>query len=241
MKYDFLKLPDFYSVRDFSQIEYSFEGMEGMKCYCFFDNGFTSNIINGNNRDMRFIWDGFILFVDRSISLEDIRNETDLYNARLVALQRTDLQGKKFNSMEVRDYIINKLQAEDIPYEIRPDFKTVDGYPSKCDLWSTRDSSVLIDAIDCVGEGDAYFFKDVGFNYEITFNESHLPSFLYSHLGAVVLKGKNSTAISRLIVNNQNLCDYLEKVIGGKKLYSYIEGRELLGSSISKIESCFKK
>ncbi len=55
MQYDTNKLPDFYSVRDFEQIDYSLEGMEGKKCYCFFDNGFTSNVIEPNKRDIRFI------------------------------------------------------------------------------------------------------------------------------------------------------------------------------------------
>ena len=45
MDYDRNKLPDFYSVRNYEQVDYSLEGLEGKKCYAFFDNGFTSNII----------------------------------------------------------------------------------------------------------------------------------------------------------------------------------------------------
>jgi len=241
MQYDVNKLPDFFSVRNFEQIDYSLEGMEGKKCYCFFDNGFASNIIEPNKRDMKFIWDGFILFVDSDISLDDIRNQTNLFDARLVALQRTNLLGKKFNTDEVREYILNKLEEKNISYEIKNDSKNVDGYPSKCDLWSTRDYSVLVDAIDCVGMGNAYYFKNSDFHYEITFNESGLPSFLYSHLGALVLRGENSLAISRLIVNNQGLEDNLEKIIGSEKIYSYLEGKDLPGTTISKINSSIKK
>lgn len=240
MQYDVNKLPDFFSVRNFEQIDYSLEGMEGKKCYCFFDNGFSSNIIEPNKRDMKFIWDGFILFVDSEITLEDIRNQISLFDARLVALQRTNLLGEKFNNNEVREYILKKLEEKNIPYEIKKDSNLVNGYPSKCDLWSTRDSSVLVDAIDCVGMGDAYYFKNTNFKYEITFNESNLPSFLYSHLGALVLRGENSTAISRLIVNDENLSNYLEKIIGSEKLYSYLSGKELSGTTISKIENGIK-
>ena len=72
------------------------------KCYTFFDNGFKSTIIAPNNRDIRFIWDGFLLFVDSDITLNDIKNGTNLYNSRLVALQRTRLNGEKANNYEVR-------------------------------------------------------------------------------------------------------------------------------------------
>ena len=33
--YDSNKLPDFFSVRNYEQIDYSMEGMSGKKCYCF--------------------------------------------------------------------------------------------------------------------------------------------------------------------------------------------------------------
>ncbi len=59
MEYNINKLPDFYSVRNLEQIDYSLEGLEGKKCYAFFDNGFTSNILEGNKRDMRFVWMAF--------------------------------------------------------------------------------------------------------------------------------------------------------------------------------------
>lgn len=241
MKYLADKLPDFFSVRDYEQIDYSLEGMDGKKCLCFFDNGFSSNVIEPNKRDIKFIWDGFILFVDKSISLDDIRCGTDLHDARLIALQRTSLFGEKSNGKSVRDYIINSLESMRIPYQEMSDFKNVEGYPSKCDLWSTRDESVLIDAINCTGIGDAYYFKDASFNYEITFNVSNIPNFLYSHKGALVLKGENSTAIARLITNDLNLRDYLSKLIGEDKIHSYVEGRDLSGKSISKIEADIKR
>ncbi len=105
MEYNINKLPNFYSVRNLEQIDYSLEGLEGKKCYAFFDNGFTSNILEGNKRDMRFVWDGFLLFVDYNITLDDIRNGVDLFDSRLVALQRTNLLRKKFNTEEIREYI----------------------------------------------------------------------------------------------------------------------------------------
>lgn len=240
MKYDITKLPDFFSVRDYEQIDYSFEGMEGTKCLCFFDNGFTSNIIE-SNRNMRFIWDGFLLFVNEETTIDDLKNQTSLYNNRLVALQRTNRLGKKFNDEETRSYIISKLQKQNIPFEIMPDFKEVTGYPSKSDLWSTRDFSVLLDAIDCVGDGNAYFFKNDNFMFEISFNKSNIPSFVYSHKGAIVLHGKNSTAISRLIYSNDQLRTFLEQKFGEEKLFSYVEGRNLIGKPINEIETIIKK
>lgn len=237
MKYDSDKLPDFFSVRNYEQIDYSLEGMEGLKCYCFFDNGFSSNIIEPNKRNIKFIWDGFLLFVDSDVTIEHIKNGIDLYNGRLVALQRTSPFREKFNNNEVRQYILHQLDNKNIEYEIMPDSKQVEGYPSKCDLWSTRDVSVLLDAIDCVEIGDAYFFQNSNFKYEIAFNVSKIPCFVYSHLGAVVLRGKNSTAISRLICNHQSLQNYLEKIVGGERLFSYLEGRFLPGISISELEN----
>lgn len=241
MKYDSNKLPDFFSVRNFEQLDYSFEGMKGKKCYCFFDNGFTSNIIEPNKRDIKFIWDGFIVFVDSNITLEDLKCGINLYNGRLVALQRTNLLGKKFNDNKVREYILSKLQKQNIPFEIMNDTKEVSGYPSKCDLWSTRDQSVLLDAIDCVGQGDAYYFQNPDFKYEISFNQSKIPTFSYSHSGAIVLHGENSTAISRLILNNLHLQEYLEKIVGSEVLYSYLEGKFLPGRPISQLEESIKK
>lgn len=241
MKYDSNKLPDFFSVRNYEQINYSLEGMEGKKCYCFFDNGFSSNIIEPNKRDIKFIWDGFIMFVDPNITIENMKESADLFNGRLVALQRTNLLGKKFNNIEVRKYIIDQLQQKNIEFEIMEDVKQVDGYPSQCDLWSTRDQSVLLDAIDCVGLGDAYFFQNSEFKYEISFNKSEIPTFVYSHLGAIVLHGENSTAISRLICNNQELQKYLENAVGNEVLYSYLEGKFLPGISISKLENKTRK
>lgn len=235
------KLPDFFSVRDKEQIDYSLEGMDNKKCFCFFDNGFNSNILNGSTRDIRFIWDGFILFTDKDITLEDLKNGVDLYDSRLVALQRTNLEGKKANSDEVVEYIIEKLKEKDISYEIMPDKKEpIGNYPSKCDLWSTRDSSVIIDAIDCVGSGDAYFVKDDNFEYTINFNSSNIKRFVYSHKGALILRGENSTAISRLICNNENLQEQIEKIIGEEKLIGYLTGETLSATSIDKVGKSFK-
>ncbi len=241
MTYDINKLPDFYSVRNFEQIDYSFENMEGKKCYCFFDNGFSSNVIEPNKRDIKFIWDGFVLFTDSDITLNDLQSGINLYNSRLVALQRTNVIGEKFNNENVRNYIVTKLKNHNIPFEIMLDRKLVDGYPSKCDLWSTRDSSVLLDAIDCTGNGSAYYFRNEDFRYEISFNQSNIPTFSYSHLGAIVLKGENNTAISRLLYNNNDLLNYLNKIIGSKQLYSYLEGKSLFGTCISNLEDNIKK
>lgn len=241
MKYDVTKLPDFYSVRDYAQIDYSFEGMEDSKCFCFFDNGFDSNVIEPNKRDIKFIWDGFLLFVDKNTTIDDLKNQKSLYTNRLVALQRTNRLGKKFNNEEIRKYIIAKLKEKNIPFEIMPDFKEVNGYPSQSDLWSTRDFSVLLDAIDCVGEGNAYFFKNDNFMFEISFNQSGIPSFVYSHKGAIVLHRENSTAISRLIFNNEELKTILEQNFDEEKIYSYVEGRDILGKPISEVKSSIKK
>ena len=41
-----------------------------------------------NKRNIKFIWDGFLLFVDSDVTIEHIKNGIDLYNGRLVALQR---------------------------------------------------------------------------------------------------------------------------------------------------------
>lgn len=236
MDYDRNKLPDFYSVRNYEQVDYSLEGLEGKKCYAFFDNGFTSNIIEPNKRDIKFIWDGFLLFVDQDVTLDDIRNGVDLWDARMVALQRTNLLGKKFNDEEVRNYILNQLNEKNIPVEIMKDKQEVNGYPSSCDLWSTRDEAVLMDAVDCTGMGDAYYFRSSDFNYRISFPTSHLPDFYYKHQGALVLRGENSTAISRLILNDYNLQIHLERVIGEDKLYSLLEGKNLPGTSIENVK-----
>ena len=239
MQYDMNNLPDFFSVRNYEQIDYSFEGLENKKCYVFFDNGFSSNVIEPNKRDIRFVWDGFLLFVSPDISLEDIKNGINLHDERLVALQRTHYL-EKANSAEVQSYIIDKLVEKVIPYQIMKDKNEVNGYPSSCDLWSTRDTSVLMDAMDCTGNGKAYYFRNADFHYNITFPESNLPAFLYSHQGAIVLKGENSTAIARLIRNDENLQNYLERIIGTEKLYSFLEEKDLLGTSIDHLKNHLK-
>lgn len=240
MEYNKNYLPDFYSVRNREQIDYSFEGMENKKCLLFWDNGFVSNIIEPNKRDMRFIWDGFLLFVDKDISIDDIKQGINLHDERLVALQRISVQGDKSNGLEVREYITKKLESLSIPYEIMPDKRKVDGYPSKCDLWSTRDESVLIDATNCTGDGQAFYFSDARFNYRITFDTSNLPDMNYEHTGAIVLRGENETAISRLLDNDNNLRSYLEGIVGKEKIHSFIQDCDLPGDTISNIESKLK-
>lgn len=240
MEYNRNYLPDFYSVRNKDQIDYSFEGMENKKCLLFFDNGFTSNIIEPNKRDIRFIWDGFLLFIDKEISIDDIKNGINLHDERLVALQRMSVNGNKSNSQDIREYIINKLKSMGIPYEIMPDKRDVDGYPSKCDLWSTRDESVLIDATNCTGDGQAFYFNDAMFTYRITFSSSGLPDMFYEHTGAIVLRGENETAISRLLNNDNNLRSYLEEIVGKEKIHSFIQDCDLPGNTISNIENTLK-
>ena len=94
----------------------------------------------------------------------------------------------------------------------------------------------MLDAIDCAGEGEAYYFQNANFHYTITFDKSNIPSLVYSHLGAVVLRGENETAIARLIKNDENLQGYLERVIGTEKIHSYLEGRNLSGTAIGTIK-----
>lgn len=240
MEYNNNYLPDFYSVRNKEQIDYSMEGMENKRCLLFFDNGFVSNIIEPNKRDMRFIWDGFLLFIDKDISIDDIKDGINLFDQRLVALQRMSVRGDKSNSQEIRDYIISRLEELGIPYEVMPDKRDVDGYPSKCDLWSTRDESVLIDAIGATGDGQAYYFDDALFDYVIKFGTTNIPDMHFNHKGAVVLRGENETAISRLIDNDKNLKSYLEGIVGKEKIRSYIENRDLSGTTISNLENKLK-
>lgn len=229
-------LPDFYSVRNREQIDYSFEGMKGKKCLLFLDNGFTSSIIEPNKRDMRFIWDGFYLFVDEATSIEDLKAGLDLYHDRLVALQRTSVRGIKSNNSEVKQYLVQKLEEMNIPYEVMPDTNLVDGYPTSCDLWSTRDSSVLIDAMDTVGEGEAYYYQNSLFQFRIKFLESGIPDFYYKHDGAVVLKGSGDKAISRLVESDANLKRILSQIINEKKIYSDVQGKNLSGTSIAELK-----
>lgn len=240
MNYNINKLPDFYSVRNFNQLEYSFEGMENKTCYLFFDNGFSSNLISTNTRDIKFIWDGFLLFVDSSISLDDIKNGVDLYNERIVALQRTNYFSY-FNNSEVRNWIINKLNTLQIPFFLMPDTNRVNGYPSSCDLWSTREASVLLDATSTTGDGNAYYFYNPIFEYNIKFNITQLPDLLYRHNGALVLKGNSSNAIIRLVENDFNLKEQLENIIGEEKLYSMLEQRMIPGITIEKINNEIKR
>ena len=233
MEYNINNLPDFFSVRNTEQIDYSMEQMEGKICYLFFDNGFASSIIEPNKRDIRFIWDGFMLFTNPSITLEDIKRKVNLYDSRLVAFQRTT---KHLNDDETRIYIMEKLKEKNIPFKIMPDINLVSGYPSQSDLWSTREKCVLMDATDCTKDGNAYYFNDDRFSFTITFSESNLPTLNYKHKGAIVLKGESSTAIVRLLENNQQLREEKEKTIGSNTVYSYLEQRLLKGTTIKKLK-----
>lgn len=56
----------------------------------------------------------------------------------------------------------------------------------------------------------------------------------------IVLHGENSTAISRLICNNQALQEYLEKTVNSEILYSCLEGKFLPGISISELDNHIK-
>ena len=49
------------------------------------------------------------------------KNGVDLYNSRLVAFQRLNALGKKFNDLDVRNYIMIKLKENDIRYEVMDD------------------------------------------------------------------------------------------------------------------------
>ena len=44
--YNINKLPDFYSVRNFEQIDYSLEGMSFKKCFAFFDKNAPERYYN---------------------------------------------------------------------------------------------------------------------------------------------------------------------------------------------------
>lgn len=234
MKYNINKLPDFYSVRTIEQIDYSFENMERKKCFVFFNNGFTSNVIEPNKRDIRFVWDGLLLFVSPDIEIEDIRNGVDLYNERLVAFQRTK-QNISATNPDIRAYVLEKLASMHIPYQIMPDTNLVSGYPSQGDLWSTREEAVLLDATETTGNGPAYYFNNPSFNFRIKFNSSNLPDFEYNHQGALVLKGESSTAVIRFLANDIDLQTKIEKIVGGDKLYSYLEGKELPAKTIDEL------
>ena len=51
-----------------------------------------------------------------------------------MALQRTDIFGRKANTEEVREYILRKLTEHEITFEILNDKNEVSVYPSKCNF-----------------------------------------------------------------------------------------------------------
>ncbi len=207
-KYDMNYLPDFFSVRNKDQIDYAFEGMEDKKCFVFFDNGFDSTFVETNTREIKYIWDGFLLFVDKNVDLEDIKNGINLHDARIMALQRTRYFNKA-NTGDVRNYILDKLRNNKIKYEIMPDKNEVSGYPARGDMWSTRDETVLNDAIDCIQDGTATFYPLSEFSYNIKFSQTNIPNFNYEHTGGIVLKNGEQFILIRILNNDNILSDYI--------------------------------
>ena len=203
-KYDINCLPDFFSVIDKKQIDYAFSGMENKKCFVFFDNGFTSTYVETNKK---YIWDGFLLFVDKNIDIEDIKKGINLHDARIMALQRTSYFDKA-NTSNVKEYILKQLQDNNIKYFIMPDKNEVSGYPSKGDMWSTRDETVLNDAIDCIQYGTATFYPLSEFNFKIEFSETKIPNFDYVHKGSIVLENEKQAILIEILDNNV-LSDYI--------------------------------
>lgn len=210
------KLPDFYSVRNKEQIDYGFSGMEGKKCFLFLDNGFTSSFIETNKRDIRYIWDGFLLFVDKNITLDTIKEGIDLHDQRILALQRTGFL-EKANNTKIKEYIMQKIKEMDIDYEIMPDTNQIlGGYPSKGDMWSTRDNTVLKDAIETIKDGNCYFYELPEFNYSINFSTTKIPGFCYNHKSAIVLRNSSEEIIIRLL--NDELSNEIKTTLSDSKI-----------------------
>ncbi len=207
-KYDINCLPDFFSVRNKDQIDYAFDGMGDKRCFVFFDNGFTSTYVETNKRDIKYIWDGFLLFVDKSIDIEEIKKGIDLHDARIMALQRTRYFDKA-NTSDVKSYILEKLQNNNIKYSIMSDKNEVSGYPARGDMWSTRDETVLNDAIDCIQDGTATFYPLSKFSFSIKFSETDIPDFNYVHKGGIVLKNGEQFILIRILNNDNVLSDYI--------------------------------
>lgn len=209
INYDINKLPDFYSVRSTTQIDYAFEGMEGMQCLLFLDNGFCSTYVETNKRDIKYIWDGFVLFIPKDMTLDDIRNGVNLHDTRLMALQRTKYF-EKANDDITKKYIISKIKKMGLTYKVMEDNNEIPiGYPAKGDMWSTRDESVLNDAIDCIETGMAIFYPLSEFSYSINFNSSNIPTLSYIHKGGIVLKNENDTILVRILDNDNILSNYI--------------------------------
>lgn len=116
---------------------------------------------------------------------------------------------KKANSADVRSYILQKLEKNRIPYLIMSDKNEVSGYPSKGDMWSTRDESVLNDAIDCIETGMATFYPLSEFSFNICFPDTNLPDFKYIHKGGIVLENGEQFILIRILDNDNGLLDYI--------------------------------
>lgn len=150
-----------------------------------------------------------MLFVDKNISIEDIKNGVNLHDARIMALQRTHYFDKA-NTSDVRNYILEQLQNNNIKYSIMPDKNDVSGYPARGDMWSTRDEAVLNDAIDCIKDGTATFYPFSTFSFNIKFKETKLPIFNYVHNGGIVLNNDEQFILIRILDNDNVLSDYIE-------------------------------
>lgn len=209
--YNINYLPDFFSVRDREQIDYAFEEMNDKKCYVFFNNGFKSNTVNTEDKKGELLWDGFLLFLNKNISLKDINNEVNLFEERLVGLQRMD-NDVKANSEDIKCYIINKLKENNIDYELMEDEKKVNGNCITYDMWSTRNKDVLKDAIECIGEYNAYYVENDNFNFKISFNKSLNVIFEYNHLGELSLENDKQLIVMKLLNNDSGLNNKINKI-----------------------------
>ncbi len=157
------------------------------------------------------MWDGFLLFLNKNISLKDINNVVNLFDERLVGLQRME-NGVKANNDNIKKYIINKLEKNNINYELMEDEKIVDGNCITYDMWSTRNKDVLKDAIDCIGECNAKYVESDNFNFKISFNKSLDVIFDYNHLGEIILKNDNQLIVAKLLNNNGHLNDKINEI-----------------------------
>ena len=212
LRYNINLLPDFYSVRNKEAIDYSFQGMQDKKCLVFFDNGFKSTQVKNKEVIGELVWDGFLLFLNRNISLKDINNGIDLFDERLVALQRMN-SNIKANNEETRQYILEKLQSNNIEYEIMGDLNLVSGNCITYDMWSTRNKSVINDAIDCIGKSEVNYFPNDRFKFKISFNKSLDVIFDYEHVGEVVLENNNQVIVIKLLNNNFKLKDKMDDLL----------------------------
>lgn len=213
LRYDINLLPDFYSVRNKEAIDYSFEGMQDKKCLVFFDNGFKSTQVEDKEVIGELVWDGFLLFLNRNISLKDINNGIDLFDERLVALQRMN-NNIKANNEEIRQYILDKLQSNNIEYEIMGDLNLVSGNCITYDMWSTRNKIVINDAIDCIGKSEVNYFPNDRFNFKICFNRSLDVLFNYEHIGEIQLENDKQLLVIKLLNNKcsmKNKMDILKE------------------------------